>query len=128
MFLRRAQCQRQRVQSALELRRERLMRRPRPRHAGLAPECLGHHEDGKMRLTLRAGAGMTGMAGAVVLDTDDTWRERPRQGGFDALGAGGDVALCVRGDIGLHHPHIGQPGSRAKPCCQQSGRMAITPE
>ena len=120
VFVRRVERQRQSVQAGGEFARQRGIHRPVPRDPGQALKSWGNHQHRIMRFAARAGAGMAGMAGAVIGDGEQAGREGLAQDGFDAVGAGrwghgADINEtrpgCNLADCNLAHAQL--PSTRA---------------
>ncbi len=79
------------MQPAREFHRQRFMHRAGAGHAGLATEDVAHQMNREMRLAFGTRAGMTGVAGAVVLDLEQQGRETREQAGMQAFGSAGHV-------------------------------------
>jgi len=82
------------MQPRVEFMGERRVYRTLPGDAPQACEGFAHHRDVVMRLALRGGAGMAGVAVAVIHDLDLGGPEMGAQQGGDAVGAGNRGGLA----------------------------------
>ncbi len=83
---RRAQFQRQGMQPARKLARQRVVHRTRSRDAALAGETLGYDPNSKMRLTAGCRARMPRVPRAVIDDRHAGWGENAAQQALHARG------------------------------------------